>query len=274
MPTVPGLLVVSVHSRAFLVRYNMRVQTRSKDPLKVKTDCEVYADAAAILGEYTSDAALSEFFRDVDSCSGQAFVCAGAVRDSLQSALADRRIRPRDLDIGVDGLSSEQFSRLGASLHAAPNKYGGFSVRFVSGIKADVWRLQDTVGTKFHCCETTLTNVLRSFVLDVNAVAYDPTTRGFCDMGALAALRSRTIGLLPSALVHSEPQFAARATVLSRRFSFRLSPEIHRLVADNLDEEALRHQLKKHGSADASVTDMATQLAKCFKPLPQIDQSS
>jgi hypothetical protein len=215
-------------------------------------DERVYGQAGEILGVQVSHPEITELFRFVAKHSGQSFICAGAVRDSLLTALTQQLLQPRDIDICIQGLSTIQFRILGERLGAVPNDYGGYCTKTASGMEVDFWLAKNTTGIKFHNVSPSIRNVLRSFVLDLNAVSFDPITRKFCDHGALSAIRRKQIGFVKPALFHSEANFAARAVLLSRKLGFQLSAELSEFVSEWLDAPSLQHQLKKLAPAELS----------------------
>lgn len=170
---------------------------------------------------------------------------AGAVRDALLSIELGRPTRsPRDLDIGVHCASQRRFHRMLRQLGGIPNRHGGYKL-VLNGQALDIWRLQDTVGIRFHRAPYSLTNVLRSFVIDLNAAAFDPDTGVFYEGGTLRAVRTRQIHFAEGALLHSAPTFAAKALLAAIRFGIPLSSELHRFTCQFIDSHTLSHEWAK-----------------------------
>jgi tRNA nucleotidyltransferase/poly(A) polymerase len=235
-----------------------------KRPVGGAVDECIYSQAAVALCEFISASGASKIFRFASHHSARSFVCAGAVRDCLHSALTGKAAQPRDIDIGIQGLSNKAFACLGRMLRATKNVYGGYTARTAAGVDIDLWRLEDTIGTKEHCRPSTVENVLRSFILDVNAVAFEPATGRFCDLGALQALRRKRIDFVSCALLHSESKFAARAAVLASRLSFHLSGDVSLFVTNRLKEDAVRYELSKSYSAGIVSSQQVAAILRQF----------
>jgi hypothetical protein len=88
-------------------------------------------------------------------------------------------------------------------------------------------------------------SVLRSFVIDLNAIAYDPTDNVIHDEGCLAALVRGEIGIVRGAIMHDHANFAGRALSLKSRFDFRLSRELQDFVAQWSDSAEAERQIAK-----------------------------
>jgi hypothetical protein len=175
----------------------------------------------------------------------EAFLCAGAVRDAFLSVLANTHLHPKDFDVGLGGLTKREFQQISSRLGAKPNRYGGIRIALKSGISADLWRLEDTVGIRLNNSSPDIEHVLRSFVLDVNAVAFNLRTQRFVDCGAVSSLKHRTIDLVPDALLHDRATFAARAILLALRFSFQLSRRLQNFTLSHFDAKVFRYELGK-----------------------------
>ena len=177
---------------------------------------------------------------------GRPILFAGAVRDSLILLEQGKSFGlPRDLDIGVAGLERSKFHWIVRDIGGALNRHGGYKL-IREGLPAvDLWRLEDTLGLRVFGAHCTIANVLRTFVIDLNAVAFDAHTGRFEDRGSIKSLQSRRIGLVQDALVHSTDTFAAKALVAALKFSLPVSPPLDRLVHHFLTQRALAHETGK-----------------------------
>jgi len=173
------------------------------------------------------------------------YICAGAVRDTLALHESGLEISIRDFDIGVCGISRDYFNGIMGEFRGTRNKYGGYELSPSHSPKWDVWRMEDTVGLKKRSVPFSLEAVLRSFVLNFNAIALDLRRGTIWDCGALAAFRRRQIGFANHPIVHSRDTFASKAMLLSLRYHLSLSAEMRTFVERNLTQTALRHEATK-----------------------------
>ena len=208
-------------------------------------DVRIYDSTCRLLESQCRVSGVREIMSSVRSLGGRPFLCAGAVRDALRGTLTGIALRPRDYDIAIAVVSHEHFDAFAASLGARRNQYGGYQVSARDGLNVDLWRIEDTVGVLANGCRPTITNVLRTFVIDLNAVAYDPTENVLHDQGCLGALHRREIGFVRNALLHDHSNFAGRALALQYRFPFRLSCELRDFVAGWYDSAEAERQKAK-----------------------------
>lgn len=174
-----------------------------------------------------------------------AYVFAGAVRDALWSVLHRRKLIPKDYDIGIGGLTESEFINLGLKIKGEPNRYGGYKVRSSIGPTFELWRLECTVGVVLNHEKANVENVLRSFILDVNAIGFDLKNKIMIDNGSLNALKKRQIDLVATPLFHNHSIFAARAILLALRLSFTLSLNLQGFIQEFFDRKAFAYELEK-----------------------------
>jgi hypothetical protein len=180
------------------------------------------------------------------SCNTRPLVFAGAVRDAIftvEHGLTS--VTPRDFDVALVGSSREVFDGLLRDLGGQPNRYGGYRLPYSAAQPIDVWRLEETLGLRIHRAPCEVANVLRSFVLDINAIVFDPLSGYFHSRGAVEAIRKRRIGLVEGALIHSTATFAAKALLSGMRFSFSLSEPLNRFVRRYLDPGVTTYEATK-----------------------------
>jgi hypothetical protein len=159
---------------------------------------------------------------------------AGAVRDAIFTVEHGMPISlPRDFDIGLLGMPRKIFDGFLGELKAQPNRYGGYRLEQQTSTPIDVWRLEETLGIRIHEAPCAVTNVLRSFVLDVNALVFDPLAGLFQDCGAIAAIQARRINLVAGALLHSTATFAAKAVVTATRFSLETAEPLTHFISNH-----------------------------------------
>jgi hypothetical protein len=171
---------------------------------------------------------------------------AGAVRDAIVAVeYGTRSSTPRDFDIGLLGLTQETFDGLLRDFGAEPNRYGGYRLVPSAAPPIDVWRLEQTVGLRLHRAPCAIVNVLRSFVIDINALVFDPLSGLFHELGALDAIRARRISIVRNALLHSTATFAAKALLAATRLSFDMSPPLHRFVLDHENPSTTAYEASK-----------------------------
>lgn len=182
---------------------------------------------------------------EIEALGGEVYLAAGAVRDAIRSSICPSfRYRPRDFDFAIGNLDRQAFEGVLSEHGAHPNRHGGFRASF-STHQADFWRLSEAAGIVQHGVPATLTNMLRSFVLNVNAVAFELRTGLVRDLGSEQALSSGVIDLVPGALLHTESTFAAKALILATRFNLRLTPALAEFVLQHHSIPALRHEAAK-----------------------------
>jgi hypothetical protein len=178
----------------------------------------------------------------------QVFLFAGAVRDALLAAddWKGGHVSSRDFDIGVQGISREVLCEWGKDYNAIPNRWGGIRVRTSCGEKsADIWCLDQTVGLIKRNVPYSVHNVLRSFILSCNAVAFDLNSGELLDAGAEKSISRRRIDIVDDPIWHDRAVFAAKALALRERFAFELSPQCARLTQTFFTARALKYEYAK-----------------------------
>src|SRR5205823_10567848 len=101
------------------------------------------------------------------------YICGGASRDLIAAEKFGWTSSVRDFDIGVQGLSRNVFDELMLAAGGIPNRYGGYRVNWPEQPSWDVWRIEETTDLQIAHAPISLTNVLRSFVIDCNAISID-----------------------------------------------------------------------------------------------------
>src|SRR5258706_14290715 len=99
-----------------------------------------------------------------------------------------------DIDVGVGGLARSTFDQVLSSFSATPNRYGGYMFHCV--VPLDIWRLEQTCGILLSRSTPSPMNVIRSFVLGINAIMYDLRSETLLDYCSVACVRSRTLPFL------------------------------------------------------------------------------
>jgi len=173
-------------------------------------------------------------------------VCAGAVRDVYFCLERDgRKIKPRDIDVVTFSIRQERLNEIAVSCGATANRYGGYSFSSSNGPSIDVWTAESTCGVVAWGAAPTLRNVLRSFVLNLNAVAFDFTTSRFFDWGCVRAIRQSRLAFVDDVLMHDQDIFAAKALISATRFQLAPTHGVVRLVKLYSVDSTIRHELRK-----------------------------
>jgi len=142
--------------------------------------------------ELGASAAVTRLLNHLVQSGGRPMLFAGAVRDALEAVQTGRQYSPpRDLDIGVVGVRRELFDEILHGEQGRLNRFGGYRLITNGCPPLDIWRLEETLGVRVNGAPLTLGNVLRSFVISLNAVAFDPLGTMFYDCGSLASIKSR-----------------------------------------------------------------------------------
>jgi hypothetical protein len=210
-----------------------------------RSTADVYRAAAQLLGRWIVRDGIASLLEDIRSSGGQPYLLAGAVRDAIRAVALSKECSPKDYDIGVASLDHGALRELGRRFDSRLNRSGGHQILLGNGVIVDLWNLSESAGVKVNHCRPSVRNVLRTFVLDVNAVAFDDSRCEIFDLGCLAALRSRRIGILRSALLHSHSNFAARAMVLKSRLDLELTSDLKEFVVAFANRDEVRHQFSK-----------------------------
>jgi hypothetical protein len=173
-------------------------------------------------------------------------VFAGSVRDTILShehGFID--IKPRDWDIGITGIPVNEFDGILKEVGGTRNKYGGFKLFCDCAQSWEIWRQEDTVGLRKTRSPFSLRNLLHSFVLSCNAIAFDLDKGHICDCGALRSISTREVTILEDAIMHDRRVFAAKALNLTFRRPFKLSPNTQEFVDRHLELRNLIHEFQK-----------------------------
>lgn len=213
---------------------------------------EPYSECQQILAQWLVRDGIGALLDSIASFGGHPILFAGCVRDALMCVTSESCSMPRDYDIGVRGMSAVAFRNLMGSYSGNANQYGGFTGQLPNGVNFDCWRIEDTNGVTAHNCEPSLSNVLRTFVLDINAIAFDPTSEAFIDIGCLAAIRNRQIGIVDQVLHHNSANFAVKARRLGARLNYPLSEQLQDFVTAWFDSDEAVRQQNKYQSTGAT----------------------
>jgi hypothetical protein len=173
-------------------------------------------------------------------------VFAGAIRDLVLSCECGfTHVKPRDWDIGVAGISHDEFNGILKEVGGSKNKYGGFKLFSETAQPWEIWRREETVGLLKTGAPLDMKNVLRSFVLSCNAIACDLNTGNIYDCGALRSIFACELTILDDAIMHDRRVFAAKALSLTFRRPFELTEESSQFVTRYLAKRNLIHELAK-----------------------------
>lgn len=177
--------------------------------------------------------------------NAKVYVLAGAVRDSIATNGALSSVGgPRDFDLAVSNVNRSFFDEV-LSTYGTRNRHGGYVLKDGRLPPWDVWRLEDTIGLRKTGTECSVENVLRSFNLNCNAIAFDLAGGVFLDAGAMQAVRGNTLGFVRHAIRHSRATFAAKALLSQLRFGCRVDAPVQRFIARHLDQKTLIYEASK-----------------------------
>jgi len=224
-------------------------------------------DLKNVLYKTLEQSAISSIIDSILHSGGKPILCAGAVRDALISIEKGGTLsKPHDLDIGIAGLDRRRFDHLFRGIGAVPNKYGGYVVEEAE-CPLDIWRLEETCGIRVHGLQAFESNVLRSFVIAFNSVAFDLYTGRLNDYGCLQAIRSKQIDLNSDALLHGHSTFAAKALILSARLCLPLSASMRSFVAEFVEPQCFWHEFSKvfglgHDNAALAFAELISRYPK------------
>lgn len=173
-------------------------------------------------------------------------IFAGAVRDTiLTDEFGLTSVEPRDWDMGIAGIPRREFDGLLCEVGGLKNRYGGFKLLSRGCQSWELWRQEDTIGLRKTKSSFSLRNLLRSFVLKCNAIAFDLDKGLFHDHGALRSIARREVSILDDAIMHDWEVFAAKALTLTFRRPFNLDTQMERFVFTYLKHKAVVHEIRK-----------------------------
>ena len=151
----------------------------------------------------------------------QMFLVGGILRDFFISP----EITPKDIDIVLQGITSEQ---LGSLPEAEMNFFGGASFRF-QGATVDIWPLAETYHIKEFGLECTIQGFLVGAPFNLDKVAFDLQTNVLYDRGCLDGIQARTISYTPI-VPYLEHIQAVRCVVLQQKTRFHLADSAQALM--------------------------------------------
>jgi hypothetical protein len=179
-----------------------------------------------------------EFLRHVLDAKFTGFervaVIGGLVRDFAHGG---RKSFRSDLDLVIDA-PKERVAELASSLHATPNRFGGFGCN-QGPWKIDFWALETTWARRYVPLRS-LEDIVSSTFFDWDAAAYDLKRRKLiCSEDYLIRIRSKTldINLLPNPSPLGNLVRAVRRLVIWR---VQAGPLLKEFIDQHLDDDALR----------------------------------
>lgn len=166
----------------------------------------------------------------------ETYVVGGVVRDLLLAQLRGIEKPVGDIDLVIKGAASSQELRiLLDDFESRANRMGGikFSVR-PKGVRFDVWRIEDHVNLMVSGPPYTIERLLRHFLLDIDAVVWDPRTGSLYDYGCLRAIQAGTIDLLGTEGISRElaPVQAAHILLIKHGTRFSLATSACDLIRE------------------------------------------
>lgn len=126
------------------------------------------------------------------------YVVGGLLRDLLVEKLHKIPMAVADVDLVVDGAKSADEVHMALSkFHTRRNDFGGVKCQvWNSGILFDIWRIADHVNMARLPPPQTIEQLLRHFLLDVDALLWDVCSNALYEYGAIKAIERRRIDLI------------------------------------------------------------------------------
>jgi len=173
----------------------------------------------------------------------RAYVIGGTLRDVM---LAPGSVWPRDIDVVVDGCSTEELDKTFGDLLVRRTRFGG--LHLAKSIKCggisqvcyqalfDIWRLEDTWGIRTRGLQPTIENFVRTPFLNVDSVAIDLVPknsrhRHIYESGFFQSLITKTLE------INFEPNpfplvCIVRALIMAAKLEFALGRSLAQFVAN------------------------------------------
>lgn len=167
-------------------------------------------------------------------------VIGGLVRDF---AYGGRQSFRSDVDIVIDA-PKERIAEIASSLHATPNRFGGFGCK-KGPWKIDFWALETTWARR-HVAVNSLEDIISSTFFDWDAVAYDLKEKKLiCSEDYLSRIRS---GILEVNLQPNPSPLGNLVRAVRRLMIWRVhaGPLLKDFIEQHLNNDTLRYiQLKE-----------------------------
>jgi hypothetical protein len=167
----------------------------------------------------------------------ETYVVGGVVRDLLLGQLRMIHKPIRDIDLVVQGAPDrEVLEHLLSDFNFRTNRMGGLKFRASSeGVYFDLWRIEDQVELSSSSGPPyTVEQLLRHFLLDIDAVAWNPRTGDLYDYGCLRAITAGAIDLVGAEgiSVSRASVQAAHILLISYDTGFTVSKQARELVRE------------------------------------------
>jgi hypothetical protein len=218
--------------------------------------------------------ALIEVAQKLNCCGWTSYLVGGTLRDLLVENDGDRDVQPRDLDIVVQGATSEQLrdaleqylvlerlTRFGG-LHLSRSLSSGSRVLF------DIWTLEDTWGFRSKQIVPRIEEFPETTFLNIDSCAIElketeGTDRAIFEKGFFSSIADRALDL--NYAPNPYPYVcAARALVLAAQLDFAISPALaefvlHQSAAGGL-EALVEAQLSHYGAVRCDAGELGIWL--------------
>lgn len=196
------------------------------------------------------------------------YVVGGVVRDLLLEHLRKIDKPIGDIDLVIKGVASKE--ELHSLLHGfdfRANRMGGIKFRVrPKGLLFDVWRIEDHVNLSSSGPPYTIERLLHHFLLDIDAVVWDPQTGNLYDYGCLHATQAGQIDLVgPEGISPAlAPVQAAHIILIKYGTGFSLSASARDLVRkawwSKEQEEVLAVLREKQPGAMQALSQLVQEL--------------
>jgi hypothetical protein len=223
--------------------------------------------------EYLSGANSQDFsdLRSQFPTTWDVYIMGGVLRNLLLEKIRILTIEPGDMDIVINGASSNaDLNRAVQDYWLQQNDFGGAKCRVRrNGLLFDIWRIEDHVNMSLASRPHTIEQLLRHNLIDLDAVLLNIRTGCLYDYGCLAAIGRGGIDLLgPDGI---SPQFhaaqAAHIVSVVLRTGFELSSSARYFICRICDSNSLKtHTIeilsRKTGYSIAQAAEALDELLK------------
>ncbi|HEY6332217.1 MAG TPA: hypothetical protein VI756_23010 [Blastocatellia bacterium] len=162
------------------------------------------------------------------------YLVGGVVRDLALRELKEINRPVGDVDLAVVGASSK--AEVEAALGDLPrkvNRMGGLKIRVrKEGPVFDLWRVEDHLNVGESGPPFTIEKLLRYFLLDIDALAWDTANLNLYDYGGIASIEAERIDLLGTRGISAAmaPVQAAHIMAIAYSTGFKLSNRATALI--------------------------------------------
>jgi hypothetical protein len=157
--------------------------------------------------------------------SGRVGIFGGFVRDRIHNVIHGEKIRPRDLDLVVDGALTIQ------AKGEETNNFGGNRRWLAPDLKVDYWELRQTYAFRKGLLKPGFEALPRTTVYTANACLFEISSRQLIECGAIHDISRRIIAFNCRDYLNVFPEYQAfRAIELAKRLGYQLHHDVLEFV--------------------------------------------